>query len=102
EDGDNSAACVLDKDFEQCATYAGKMDPDTFGKWLVKLAKFYNNATLAPEVNNHGHAVLAAIKNEKYYKVYKRDGAAEELGKDIQDKVGWHNNVKTKMKMLDD
>lgn len=101
EDGDNSAASVLDKNFEQCATYAGKMDPDTFGKFLVKLAKFYNNAIIAPEVNNHGHAVLQAIKNEKYYKVYKRE-VKEELGKDIQDKVGWLNNVKTKMQMLDE
>lgn len=101
EDGDNSAASVLDKNYVQCATYAGKMDPDTFGKFLVRLAKYYNGAILAPEVNNHGHAVLQSIKNEKYYKVYKRK-VKEELGEDIQDKVGWHNNVKTKMEMIDE
>lgn len=102
EDGDNSAASVLDKDFNQCAVYAGKMDPDTFGEFLVKLGKFYNNAVIAPEVNNHGHAVISAIKRKKYFKIYKRDGAAEELGVDVLDKVGWHNNVKTKMQMLDE
>jgi hypothetical protein len=101
ETGDNSAASVLDKNFNQCAVYAGKMDPDTFGKFLVKIAKFYNNAVIAPEVNNHGHAVLQSIKNEKYYKVYRRE-VKEELGIDIQDKVGWLNNVKTKMQMIDE
>jgi hypothetical protein len=101
EHGDNSAASVLDKDFNQCATYAGKMDPDTFGEFLVKLGKFYNNAVLAPEVNNHGHAVLSSIKRKKYFKFYRRE-PKEEIGTDIQDKVGWHNNVKTKMQMLDE
>jgi hypothetical protein len=69
--------------------------------FLVKIAKFYNNAVIAPEVNNHGHAVLQSIKNEKYYKVYRRE-VKEELGIDIQDKVGWLNNVKTKMQMIDE
>jgi hypothetical protein len=102
EDGDNSAASVLDKNFEQCAVYAGKMDTDTFGAFLVKLAKFYNNALVAHEMNNHGHAVLSAIKQKKYYKLFKRDGAAEELGKDVLDKVGWLNTAKSKMLMIDE
>lgn len=101
ESGDNSALSVLDKNFEQVAVCAGKYDPDIFGKLMVEVGKYYNQAVLAPEQNNHGHAVLQAIKNAGYYRVYKRE-VQEELGKDIMDKVGWLNTVKTKMKMLDD
>jgi hypothetical protein len=100
-DGDFSTATVLNKNFEQVAAYKGHLDPDLFGRMLVNLAKYYNNALLAPELNNHGHATLAAIKNENYYQVYRRE-VQEELGKEIQDKVGWLNNVKSKAKMLDD
>jgi hypothetical protein len=100
-DGDFSTATVLNKNFEQVAVYKGHLDPDLFGRMLVNLAKYYNNALLAPELNNHGHATLAAIKNENYYQVYRRE-VQEELGKEIQDKVGWLNNVKSKAKMLDD
>lgn len=101
EDGDFSTACVLDKNFEQVAVYKGHLDPDLFGKFLVNLGKYYNNALLAPELNNHGHATLAAIKNERYYQIYRRE-VQEDLTNDIMDKVGWLNNVKSKMKMLDD
>jgi hypothetical protein len=101
EDGDYSAASVINKNLEQVAVYKGHIDPDSFGRLLVNLAKYYGNAILGPEINQHGHATLAAIKNAGYYKLFKRE-VQEELGKDIQDKVGWHTNLKTKWKMLDD
>jgi hypothetical protein len=101
EDGDYSTACVLDKNFEQVAVYKGHIDPDLFGRFLVYLGRYYNNAVLTPEVNNHGHATLAAIKNERYYQIYRRE-VQEDLSSDVMDKVGWLNNVKSKMKMLDD
>lgn len=101
EDGDNSALSVLSKSFEQVAAYAGKLDPDLFGKLMVEVGKYFNNAILAPESNNHGYAVLQSIKNEKYLRVFRRE-TKEELGRDITEKLGWQNNVKTKMEMLDE
>lgn len=100
-DGDYSTASVINKNYEQVAVYKGHLDPDQFGRMLVNLAKYYNDALLAPELNNHGHATLAAIKNQQYYQVYKRQ-VQEDLTNDVQEKVGWLNNVKTKAKMLDD
>lgn len=99
--GDFSTASVLNKKFEQVAAYKGHLDPDLFGRFLVSLAKFYNQALIAPELNNHGHATLAAIKNAEYYNIYQRV-VSDKLGDDIQEKVGWLNNKKSKMKMLDD
>ncbi len=101
DEGDFSTFSVIDRNMEQVAVYHGHIDPDKFGALLVKVAKWYNGAVLAPEVNAHGHAVLAAIKNLGYYKVFKRE-VQEELGKDLQEKVGWHTNVKSKMLMLDE
>jgi hypothetical protein len=101
ESGDNSALSVLSKDYEQCATYAGKLDPDLFGALLVEIAKYFNNALLAWEQNNHGHAVEAAVRLRKYYNVYRRK-SVEKLGEEIKDQVGWLNTAKSKMKMLDD
>lgn len=101
EDGDYSTAAVLNKNFEQVAIYYGHIDPDRFGHLLVNLAKYYNGAILAPEQNNHGHAVLASIKNQNYYKVFKRE-VQEELGQERLDKVGWLTTAKSKMKMIDD
>ncbi len=65
------------------------------------MAKFYNNAIVAPEANNHGHAVISSIKARGYYKFFKRESSKEEMGKDISDKVGWLNTAKSKMELID-
>jgi hypothetical protein len=101
EDGDDSALSVLNKDFEQCAAFAGKLDPDLFGALLVEVAKYYNNAIIAWEQNNHGHAVESAIRLRKYYKLYRRI-AKEDISEEVKDKIGWLNTHKSKMEMLDD
>lgn len=100
EGGDFSTASVLDKNMEQVAVYCGHIDPDKFGALLVRLGRYYNNALLAPEQNNHGHTVLNTIKSLGYYWVYTRE-VKEELGQELTSKVGWNTNVKTKMQMLD-
>lgn len=101
ETGDFSTACVINKDLEVCCTYSGHIDPDQFGEILVKLAKWYNGAIITHESNNHGHSVSNTLKRIGYNKLWKRE-VLDELGKDIQDKIGWNTNVKTKMLMLDE
>lgn len=101
EEGDNSALSVLNKDYEQCAAYAGKLDPDLFGALLVEVSKYFNNALLGWEQNNHGHAVESAVRLRKYHNVYRRK-AKEKIGEEIKDQIGWLNTVKSKMEMLDE
>ena len=101
ETGDLSTACVIDRSLEVCCTYSGHVDPDQFGDILVKLAEWYNGAIITHEQNNHGHAVSSSIKRLNYNKLWKRE-VQDELGKEIQDKIGWNTNVKTKMLMLDE
>lgn len=100
EDGDNSALAVLGKDCEQYAAFADKVDPDLFGGLLVEVARYFNNATLSWESNNHGHAVENSIKRRKYHMLYKRE-TKEEPGKELKDRIGWLNTAKSKMEMLD-
>jgi hypothetical protein len=67
QDGDWSAAHVLDRSsWEQVAVWRGRTDPGSFGKILVDLAYYYNNAVLAPELNNQGWATVERIKAERY------------------------------------
>ena len=101
EGGDYSTAFVLDKDLRQCAQWKGRIDPDEFGNLLCRLGEYYNNALLAVEKNNHGHATMAAIKNKNYTNVYS-ETIKEQHSEGYTKKIGWHTNAKTKMLMLDE
>jgi hypothetical protein len=99
EHGDASTAFVLDKNLNQVASFYGKIDPDLFGVLLVALGKLYNNALLAPEINNMGYATLSAIKNANYWNVYERD-VRDERTEEIKKKIGWRTTTKNKLDML--
>lgn len=101
ETGDFSSAFVINSEYKQMASWHGKLDPDLLGKDMVKLAKYFNDAILAVEINNHGHATAAAIKNVGYGNVYVRE-VKEERSDQYTKKIGWQTNTKTKTKMLDE
>ena len=98
--GDASSAVVIDKELNICATWHGKVDPDQFGELLCRLGSYYNNALIAVEINNHGHATSAAIKRRGYLNVYTRV-TKEERGEGYTKKIGWQTNLKTKGLMID-
>ena len=94
--GDFSVAQVIDAATgEQYASIAGRYDPDTFAGLLAALGRSFNRALLAVERNNHGYAVLSALKNVFNYEnifIYKKD---RKTG-DGDNKEGWPTNSKTK------
>ncbi len=56
---DDSALTVLDLFAgEECAALAGKLEPGTFAAAIDEIGRWYNNAAVMVERNNHGHAVL--------------------------------------------
>ena len=60
---DASAAQVLNAATgEQVARLSGRIEPATFAAALAALAGWYTRAGILPERNNHGHAVLAALR----------------------------------------
>lgn len=102
ESGDWSAAFVLDvENFKQAGRIYCKLPPDEFAVELKKLAEKYNNALIAPEANNHGHAVIAKLKSLGYSNIYRHTDTSKQYDV-ITDKIGWHTNKKTKHQMFDD
>ena len=53
----------------------GTYTPREFANRICKLAKEYNDAELAVERNNHGHAVLMHLDTLKYGHVFSRGRA---------------------------
>lgn len=92
--GNESAALVYERETGiHCATLRGQFIPYDFGAKLDELGRRYNEALLAPERNNHGHAVILVLERDKKYpKIYKHwDG-----------KLGWHTNEVSRPTMLDE
>jgi len=59
---DESAATALDAvTSEEVAALTGRIEPTVFAGYLAQLARWYHDAAILPERNNHGHTVLAAL-----------------------------------------
>ena len=100
-EGDYSCGVVGDNTtFNISAMWHGHIDPDLFGMELIKLAKYYNDAYLGVENNNHGHSTLAIIKREEYWNLYFTKQYDRISDKQTQ-KVGWSTTSATKPFMID-
>lgn len=91
--GDASAAILRERaTAEHCATIDGQYQPWELAKASATIGREYNEALVAVERNNHGHAVLQALeREEKYRKLYKH----------ADEKLGWPTNAVTRPQMLD-
>lgn len=87
---DPSALTVLDAaGGEEVCSLNDRIEPSLFARLLIELAHAYNGADVLPERNNHGHVVIAAIKEEGRIRLLAgMDGVA-----------GWHTNAKSKSEM---
>ena len=84
---DDSSAQVLDKSHqEQVAHLINRIEPGIFGDYLGQLARYYNNAGVLPERNNHGHAVILYLRNH-YPDVRILFGPDQEPGYNKTDKT---------------
>ncbi|MFB3915147.1 MAG: terminase [Terriglobales bacterium] len=90
--GDFSCAQVIDRATGlQCAELHGHFPPQELAARLVQLARRYNQALVAVERNNHGHAVLAHLTAvEQYENVYQQNG-----------QPGWLTSAATRPRMIE-
>lgn len=59
------------KTLNQAAEYQGKIDPDVFAYIIAKIGKWYNNAFVIVEANNHGLVTGFELRNKiKYPNLY--------------------------------
>lgn len=86
--------------FDIDAMWHGKIDPDLFGIELIKLGKYYNNAYLGVENNNHGLTTLSTIKKEGYWNLYFSK-SYDRIADKITQKLGWTTSGRTKPLMID-
>jgi hypothetical protein len=89
---DDSALAVLDtQSGEEVASLAGKFQPAVLAEHAHALALWYNRASILPERNNHGHAVLLWLR--------ERGDVCILSGHD--DKEGWLSSQLGKVMLYD-
>jgi len=100
--GDYSVADIIDiKSLQTVARWRGQVDPDIFGHILDKLGRFYNNALVGCEINNHGLAVVQRLRDLFYFNLYHRETGIDESFEEPTAKLGWKTDMRTKPLMID-
>lgn len=89
---DDSALTVLDRETgEECAALAGKFQPSTLAAHADAVGRWYIDAGVLCERNNHGHAVLLWLRdNSRLARLLGFDG-----------REGWHSTTRGKALMYD-
>lgn len=89
---DDSALAVLDKETgAEVASLAGKFQPSTLAAHADSIGRYFNNAALMVERNNHGHAVLLWLRdNSRLIRLNGHDG-----------REGWLSSTRGKTLMYD-
>lgn len=99
--GDYSCAYVGDSEsFDLVAKWHGHIDPDLYGIELIKLARYYNDAYLGVENNNHGLTTLSTIKKNEYWNLFFSK-TYDKISDTMTQKLGWITSSRTKPLMID-
>ncbi len=90
-EGDYAAAEVIERaSGMQCAELRGHYGPVELAHRVGKLGRRYNDALVAVERNNHGHAVLVALEQSGYENLYAERG-----------QTGWLTTMASRPRMLE-
>lgn len=104
QDGNWSVAEVVRIDSSECgvqvAEYRAKVEPVHLAAVIERLGRFYNDAFMVVLRNNHGHAVIASIK-DTYFNLYKHIVESKTFSDDYNDTIGYPETPKTKPEMID-
>ena len=82
------------------ARWRGYADPDQLGEIVFNIGTYYNTALVGVEINNHGIATAAKLRNMFYRNLYMRETAEDEQFQVRTTKFGWQTNKKTKPIMI--
>lgn len=74
--------------------------PDLFALEQIKLARYYNDALIADEVNNHGMTTITSLQRENYWKQYKRE-IFDRISKSTQQKFGFDTKDQSRQRIID-
>jgi len=100
--GDYAAGVIMEYDTAAIvAVWHGHIDADQLGRQMVGAARYYNQALLGIEDNNHGIATLIAARDTGYENLYKRM-VYDEATEQETSKLGWHTDTKSKPLMINE
>lgn len=99
--GDWSVAAVLCTETNSLdAMFRSKIDPALYGYQLELLARYYNQAWLAVEVNRNAEIIMSDLK-DTYHWLYCRERRDRIFDLPTLE-PGWYTSSKTKPKMISD
>ena len=99
---DNSVATIMRTDTTTTvARWCGDIEPADFGEELMMLGKYYNNALIGVESNNHGLTTIQRLRDMRYKNLYRREKGIDERFESATSKLGWRTDRKTKPLMID-
>lgn len=101
--GDYSVCTVVDRTTgEQVGFWRGHTAPDKFAKIIDKWGRYYNNALMVVESEEHGSVVLNVLKNLIYPNLYFRPSRFDTIGSPWSDKLGWKTTKVTRPILIDE
>lgn len=101
KEGDYSVLTVIKRSNNQVvARWRGHIDPDKFGDVACQVGWWYNEATVAIEVNNQGLSTVQRIRDKLYKRMYMRERGADELFDETTSKMGWRTDKSSKFIMI--
>lgn len=99
---DKSVATIMDIDrTKTVARWVGDIEPSDFGEVIEQLGRWYNNALVGVEINNHGLTTVQRLRDMGYPNMYRRERGQDERWEQSTSKLGWLTNRKTKSLMID-
>jgi hypothetical protein len=99
-DSSNAAIEVIDAETgEQCAEFAQVVSPENLAPIIFDLAKRYNNAEVAVEVNSVGMLTNKLLIHKFNYENIYRFKRLDRLQNTMTDIVGWWTDYKSKAQM---
>lgn len=94
--GDNACIQVINRrTFEQVAVWHGKIDPIAFADELLKVAIYFNEATITTEIEGPGYGTISRLKTLGYDKIWQHRWADKAQGK-VGTSLGWSTNFNRK------
>jgi hypothetical protein len=102
--GDNSVISVVCKETgDEVAHLAGKVsaiDEDALAKMVSTVAAMYQNHMCIIERNNHGHTVIAFVKNDGAINLFRQQ-EVDSITRKMSEKIGWDTSPKSKAYAID-
>lgn len=97
KEGDWSVIDVMDVvTFKTVARWRGHIDPDQLGEIAFAIGKYYNDALIGVELNNHGLVTVQKLRNMFYTNLYRQETSENELYQESTSRFGWNTNRATK------